>query len=236
MIKIIKNNYSILGRYQKSGPGTPAYTRYVNRFFGRVLTALVSIFNISPNSVTLISGIITYSAFILLLIIDLTIVYSIGFVFLLIVGYALDSVDGQLSRLKKQGSNFGEWFDHTLDAIKIPLGHATAILLIVTSLEVNEYYLIYFLVILSVSGGVFLSGILKSKLIKTDSNKTNQNNDSFIKSILMLPVDYGTFMLLFIFAFDISLFLVAYLIWSLFYIVISMMILYKSGIQLKKYD
>ena len=42
---------------------------------------------------------------------------------LLMLGYALDSADGQLARLRHGGSKAGEWLDHVADAIKLSTLH-----------------------------------------------------------------------------------------------------------------
>ena len=38
---------------------------------------------------------------------------------LLVLGYMLDSCDGQLARVSGKTSKFGEWLDHSLDIVKI---------------------------------------------------------------------------------------------------------------------
>ena len=42
---------------------------------------------------------------------------------LLVLGYALDSADGQLARLRGGGSLQGEWLDHTVDSLKVVVVH-----------------------------------------------------------------------------------------------------------------
>ncbi len=47
---------------------------------------------------------------------------------LLLLGYALDSADGQLARLLGAGSKRGEWLDHTVDATKVSVLHGTVLI------------------------------------------------------------------------------------------------------------
>ena len=42
---------------------------------------------------------------------------------LLILGYALDSADGQLARLLGGGTPEGEWLDHVIDSAKLATIH-----------------------------------------------------------------------------------------------------------------
>ena len=47
---------------------------------------------------------------------------------LLATGYALDSADGQLARLKGGGRPAGEWLDHTVDMAKTVMLHGAVLI------------------------------------------------------------------------------------------------------------
>lgn len=236
-LKSIKNNYRSLKASQKKGAGTPAYTRFVNRFLGRVIASCLAGSNISPNAVSIISALFTYSAFILFLIIpSISFLHSLVLVMFLFFGYALDSADGQLARLQKKQSKQGEWLDHTLDAFKIPLSHAVAIFYIYTHAGLTtKTLLIFYLLIISLASANFLSGILKSKLIDKKANVNNSNSEkaSIVRSFITLPLDYGTFIILFIFTFNVKLFTHIYYIWGIIFILYSILLLLKSWNELR---
>lgn len=109
---------------QKPSAGTPLYSRFINRPLGRVFAALAIRVGMGPNTVSLVSA--TFS---------MTGIAAIAFgspsaslgVFVstfLVLGYALDSADGQVARTTGRGSVAGEWLDHILDAVKITSLHA----------------------------------------------------------------------------------------------------------------
>ena len=45
------------------------------------------------------------------------------------LGYALDSADGQLARLRGGGSLTGEWLDHVIDSFKISTLHLAVLVM-----------------------------------------------------------------------------------------------------------
>ena len=49
-------------------------------------------------------------------------------VVLLLLGYAVDSADGQLARLRSGGSLAGEWLDHCLDVVKVSALHLAVLI------------------------------------------------------------------------------------------------------------
>jgi phosphatidylglycerophosphate synthase len=235
----IKNNYKQLAGSQKKGAGTPAYTRFVNRWLGRLFASILACFNTSPNIVSLVSGLITITSLLLFTIIeDITIIKSSLLVISLYFAYALDSSDGQLARLLNKQSKQGEWLDHTLDAIKIPLSHGVAIYLIYNNSIPNPGWIIFYLAILSFACANFLSGILKSKLKPNNSTNINMlsKHKTSIRSFLTLPLDYGVFILLFFFLFNNQLFFIIYSLWGVIFILYSLLLLIKSWREVVSYN
>lgn len=112
-----------LSAAQKSGAGVPAYLRWVNRGLGRKAAAVSYVFGLTPNVVTLISALASLSGMLLIAFTPPRWETSVAAVLLLLLGYALDSADGQLARLTKSGSAAGEWLDHVVDAVRLPAFH-----------------------------------------------------------------------------------------------------------------
>lgn len=112
-----------LASAQKSGAGQPAYLRWVNRPLGRRAAAAAAVLGLSPNAVTLLSGLCSLAALLVIALLPPTIPVALGATALLLAGYALDSADGQLARLTGTGSLAGEWLDHVVDAARLPLFH-----------------------------------------------------------------------------------------------------------------
>jgi phosphatidylglycerophosphate synthase len=100
---------------QKPGAGVPAYLRWVNRGLGRRAAALAYVARSTPNQVTAVSGLLSLAG--------ASVVAAVVAAALLLAGYALDSADGQLARLTGSGSVAGEWLDHVIDAVRLPLFH-----------------------------------------------------------------------------------------------------------------
>lgn len=124
---------ALAGR-QKTAKGAPAYSRYINRWFGRRLAAGAYVLGLTPNGVTAISACFTFSAILLLALLPASMMLGITVALLLLVGYALDSADGQLARLRGGGSPAGEWLDHVVDAVKTATLHAAVLLSMVRAL------------------------------------------------------------------------------------------------------
>ena len=108
---------------QKSARGGPPYSIFVNRPMGRVLAALAFRAGLTPNQVTALSAVATFVGVGLLAAAPASYVTGVAVGLLLVLGYALDSADGQLARLRGGGSLQGEWLDHTVDSLKVVVVH-----------------------------------------------------------------------------------------------------------------
>ena len=107
-------NLSALRAAQKPSRGTAAYGRYVNRPAGRVVAAATHTFGLTPDGATAISASLSALGLVLLTTVEPSFPMGLGVALLLASGYVMDSVDGQLARLRGQGSVRGEWLDHTV--------------------------------------------------------------------------------------------------------------------------
>jgi CDP-alcohol phosphatidyltransferase len=103
---------------QKGSRNAPAYSRWVNRPLGRRFAAMAYVAGLTPDRVTGISACFTFAGIGLLAAGSPTPALGLAVALLLVVGYALDSADGQLARLRGGGSPRGEWLDHVTDAVK----------------------------------------------------------------------------------------------------------------------
>ena len=112
-----------LSAAQKPGAGIPAYLRWVNRPAGRRLAALAYVLHLTPNHVTALSAAVSAAGVSLLVLLQPTWVVGTCAAAALLVGYALDSADGQLARLLGTGGPTGEYVDHVVDAVRQPLVH-----------------------------------------------------------------------------------------------------------------
>ena len=119
----IRDNIRALAAAQKSKAGAPLYSRIVNRPVGRVLAAIAHRAHLTPDQVTLLSAACTLAGIVLLAAAPLAPAATAGTSLLLMLGYALDSADGQLARLRHGGSKAGEWLDHVADAVKLSTLH-----------------------------------------------------------------------------------------------------------------
>lgn len=112
-----------LASKQKPGNGVPAYLRWVNRGLGRRMAAAAYVLRMTPNQVTLASSVVSFAGIALVAWGTPHIAVCLMAVLLLLVGYALDSADGQLARLSGTGGPAGEWLDHVVDALRLPAFH-----------------------------------------------------------------------------------------------------------------
>ncbi len=105
---------------QKPGRAVPPYTRYVNRWLGRRLAAACYVWGRTPNQVTWLSLLASALGIALFAVGPIGWATGVAAAALFILGFALDSADGQLARLTGGGGLAGEWFDHTADAGREP--------------------------------------------------------------------------------------------------------------------
>lgn len=180
----------------------PAYSRFVNRRLGRLLAAAAFKLGLTPNQVTVISAVFTFSGIALLALLDAS--WSTGILVsaLLVTGYALDSADGQLARLTKVSSSAGEWLDHMFDAVKavaLPL----ALLVGLYNADVlPAVWLLVPLVAAIVNSVLFFGMILTEKLraaLGVTSRARTEGRVPWLRSILVIPTDYGLLCLSFLF-------------------------------------
>ncbi|CAH0229591.1 CDP-alcohol phosphatidyltransferase family protein [Microbacterium foliorum] len=180
--------------------GAPGYSVYVNRRIGRMLAAFAFRVGITPNQATVISALHTFSALALLLILPAAWWTGTLVALLLALGYAWDSADGQIARLRGGGSLAGEWLDHFVDALKIASLHLVVLLALHlhTPLAGTPWLLIplaFSVVDVVTFFGMLLNDLLKQK--KGVQSTHSRGGGTFLRSMILLPTDFGVLCLVF---------------------------------------
>jgi hypothetical protein len=118
----------LAGAQKPPAKGSPAYSRFVNRKIGRVLAAASYQAGLTPNAVTGISALFSAAAIATIALAEPTPLVGVAIAVALLLGYAFDSADGQLARLRGGGSPAGEWLDHVVDAVKTSALHLAVLI------------------------------------------------------------------------------------------------------------
>jgi len=180
----------------------PAYSRYVNRRIGRYIAAGAYRAGLSANAVTGISAVITFASIALLVVFPPTIGLGVAVAFGLLLGYAFDSADGQVSRLTGSSSPAGEWLDHMVDSTKastLPLALAVGFY----RFEVVPVgWLLVPLGFAIVSAVLFFCMILTEQLRRAHGvvplAAAEPGSASWLRALLVAPMDYGVLCLSFV--------------------------------------
>ncbi len=191
-----------LASAQKSSRGAPAYSRYVNRPVGRAFAAAAFVAGRTPNQVTVFSALWTFSGITLVAVVDRHWWTGVVVAALLAVGYALDAADGQLARLRGGGSPEGEWLDHVVDAAKISSLHLAVLVGTYRFVAVDARWLLVpigFAVVATVTFfGMILNDLLRQRQVARTGVPVDRGSSSMLRSILVMPTDYGLLCLLFV--------------------------------------
>ncbi|MCR8670989.1 CDP-alcohol phosphatidyltransferase family protein [Agrococcus sp. HG114] len=193
--------------------GAPAYSVYVNRRLGRVLAVAAHRAGWTPNTVTAVSAAHTAVGIALLLVLPVAWWSGVVVALLLALGYAWDSADGQVARLRGGGTLAGEWLDHFVDAIKLAVLHLAVLLALWlhTPLRGSAWLLVPLL--FSVVGVVTFFAMLLNDLLKGKvgvPSTHERGSGTPLRSLLLVPTDYGVLCLVFALWGSTTGFLVAY--------------------------
>lgn len=183
-----------LSRRQKTAKGVSLYSRYVNRPVGRVLAAAAHVAGWTPNQVTALSAVLTLLGLLVMASVEPSPPVSVLVWSLLAAGFALDSADGQLARLRGGGSPVGEWLDHATDSVKVVAVHvAVLVMLYRFDNPLGDVALLAALLFAIVSAAMFTSGLL-TELLRREARVPRQGADaapSRTRAVGLLPADYG---------------------------------------------
>lgn len=192
-----KEVHAALVAAQKSNRNAPAYSRWINRPLGRVFAATGYRLGLSPNAISVISAALTFTGIGLLAAMPPTILTGLLVALLLVLGYALDSSDGQVARLRGGGSLAGEWLDHMFDAIKTATIHLAVA--VIWWRHLGDWSEVSTLIPLAygATATVWFFGILLTDLlsrnagIKKETRAHHEGRQPMWTSLLGIPVDYG---------------------------------------------
>ena len=200
---------------KKAARGAPAYSIYVNRKVGRYLAAWAYRSGLTPNGVSAISAAFTFAGIVLLAVLPVSWFTGIGVALLLAVGYAFDSADGQVARLRGGGSLSGEWLDHVVDSVKIASLHLAVLITLFLHVDLTSSALLLIPIVYSVVACVsFFAMILNDQLKRVYASRTTvaapEGRSTLIRSLLVIPTDYGFLCLVFVLLGSPALFIVVY--------------------------
>ncbi|MGW1181956.1 CDP-alcohol phosphatidyltransferase family protein [Streptomyces drozdowiczii] len=199
---------------QKPAKGVSLYSRYVNRPAGRVFAVGAYRLGMTPNQVTLVSAVFTFGALSGVALVRpgpwLAVLVYLG----LVVGFALDSADGQLARLTGRGGPDGEWLDHVVDCAKMVLVHTAVLVSFQRWFALpGDGWLLLPLGFLFVAVLTFCAGLLREQLGRTAAAApapAPAAPPSRLRAVALLPADYGVFCLVFLLLGDETAFRVGY--------------------------
>lgn len=189
---------SALRHRQKTSSGVSFYSRWINRPGGRLIAAGAYVIGITPNYVSSISGVLTLAGIVLITVAPPSLAMGILVWLLLATGFMVDSADGQLARLRGGGTPAGEWLDHVLDAGKMVAVHAAVLVAWYRFFDLPVPVLLIPLGFQLAAVVTFVAGTLTELLKRTSAPTTVSHSPSTLRSLALVPVDYGVFCLVFL--------------------------------------
>lgn len=179
----------------KPSHSAPLYSRLINRPLGRFFAALAFRLGLTPNQVTAISGLVTFIGIVLVAVLRPGPLLGVAVAVLLVLGYALDSSDGQLARLRGGGSLTGEWLDHMIDCAKNAAVHLAVLISFYRFARPLHWWILAipaaFQLVVTV---MFFGTVLTDQLRRTrglTSPGEPARPGSFVRSLAVAPADYG---------------------------------------------
>ena len=191
-----------LASAQKSNRGAGAYSRWINRPLGRQFAAVAYLLGLTPNQVSLISAAFSYASIAAIAVVRPGVTAGVLIALGLVIGYALDSADGQVARLRGGGSTAGEWLDHVIDAAKIVALHCAVAVCWFRFYDLGHAMLLVPLGYAVVASVFFFALVLADMLRRiarmraggtgvTTASVNPAEAASRLRSLLVIPNDYG---------------------------------------------
>ncbi len=231
-----------MGIAQKPGRGAPPYSRWINRRLGKYLAAAAYVVGLTPDQVTIISAFFTFAALVLVIVVAPVWWLGILVAVLLLLGYALDSADGQLARLRGGGSRAGEWLDHIVDATKIGVLHSAVLVSFYRFSGERSLVLVVPLAFMVASFVFFFGMILTDQLRRSAAadvglkySKPSGPGGGF-QTLVAIPTDYGLVCLSFVLLAAHGVFVVVYALLALAQVVITAGVLVRWWLELRRMD
>jgi len=188
---------------KKVAPGAPAYSILVNRRVGRLLAAGAFRRGMTPNAVTGVSAVFTGAGIVMIATVPPAWWSGCAVWLALALGYALDSADGQVARLRGGGSLSGEWLDHVVDSVKIVTLHLAVLVSMYRFAELpDDRWLLVPLLFAAVGSVAFFAMTLNDQLkrvyVASSGLTVRAGASSLRRQLLVLPTDYGILCLAFV--------------------------------------
>jgi len=204
-----------LAAAQKASKGAPAYSRFVNRPLGRRIAAAAYQLGMTPNQVTAISAALSFTGIAVLALVEPSWWMGALVCVALVLGYAFDAADGQLARLRGGGSISGEWLDHMVDAAKITSLHLAVLISVYRFFDLGSagWLLVpigFALVANVMFFGMILNDLLRARQTAATGVPIARPATSTLRSLLVMPTDYGVLCLIFLLMVSPLVFFVAY--------------------------
>ncbi len=192
----------LLAHAQKTSKGAPAYSRFVNRPAGRRLAAVAFLLGRTPNEVTAVSAVFSGIGIVLIATVHPALWVGLAISLCLVIGYAFDAADGQLARLRGGGSASGEWLDHVIDATKISSLHLAVLIASYRFFDLGSAaWLLIPIGFTVVAAVMFFAMILNDQLRRQQAvvsgKAVDRGNSSTLRSLAVIPTDYGVMCLVF---------------------------------------
>lgn len=182
--------------------GSPAYSRFVNRKAGRLLATVAYRTGLTPNHVTTISAALSAVAIAAVALVPPSPVAGLLIAVGLLLGYAFDSADGQLARLRGGGTPAGEWFDHVVDSAKTVSLHLAVLIGWFRFVRPAPGLLLVPLGFAVVTTVMFFALILTDQMRRAHPRQmprpAGSNLTAVLRSALVIPTDYGVLCLIFL--------------------------------------
>jgi phosphatidylglycerophosphate synthase len=192
------------GAQKKAAPGAPPYSVYINRRVGRYLAAWAYLRGITPNGVTVISAGFTFTGLALVAVAPPHWWLGILVWLALAVGYAFDSADGQVARLTGGGSAAGEWLDHIVDCFKLATLHGVVLIAAYRFFNLPNDAWLLVPIGFGVVGSVGFFAMILNDQLKAQHPPAHgpaaatSSRRSMLKSLLLVPTDYGFLCMVFL--------------------------------------
>ncbi|SFC27095.1 CDP-alcohol phosphatidyltransferase [Nocardioides terrae] len=196
--RTFRANLAELRAAQKPSSGTAAYGRYVNRPAGRVVAAACHRIGLTPDQATAVSAALSGAGIALLAVSSPS--WGPLVAVLLAFGYVMDSVDGQLARLRGRGSLRGEWLDHTVDCFKTSSLHLAVAIAWFRFPPADDHRVLLIPLAFSVVQSVTYFGLILVPFLRAtrDPTRATPRTEHPLRKWLILPTDYGALIWLFV--------------------------------------
>lgn len=188
---------------QKSSRGAAGYSRWVNRRAGRQIASVAYVVGLTPNQISALSAVFTFASITALAVFHpswyLAVAVSLG----LLIGYAFDSADGQVARLRGGGSPAGEWLDHVLDALKASTFHLAVAISWFRFYDLRHEGALLIPLAFAATSAVFFFAMILSDMLRriarlqsggssvTTASVNPNESAPVLRSLIVLPNDYG---------------------------------------------